>query len=479
MIQNRSLSTKLYVAFSVLLALMLIITGNGIYRMNQMKAAYDVTSRMTARKLLLSDAINTAESDMYAAQRGMVIAALENQGAAVEQAYREYNEALAVETKSLTEIKPLLTTVKGRQSVATIEQALGRWTPLAERVYQESRAGRGAEAAQLSRQTQEPYAAIGKVASDLAVFYTDMIKGEQKQSDESASQATLVAVLMTVVAFGVSAAVFLLVRRIVRGLAHVSEVMTDSAENVARASEQVASASQELARGSSEQAAALEQTSASTHEIGALTNSHAHSAREAARLMAEVHAEVESGNRSIGHMVASMKAINESSDKISRIIKAIDEIAFQTNILALNAAVEAARAGEAGMGFAVVADEVRNLAQRSAQAARDTAGLIEESITRSREGALKIEDVTQVIGRITTTAESVRKIVDEVNQSSQEQSRGMSQIGTAIGQMEKTTQVNAAAAEESASASEELSTQAETMREMVRDLEMLVHGVAV
>ncbi len=155
-------------------------------------------------------------------------------------------------------------------------------------------------------------------------------------------------------------------------------------------------------------------------------------------------------------------------------IKVIDEIAFQTTILALNAAVEAARAGEAGMGFAVVADEVRNLAQRSAQAARDTATLIEESISRSTSGKLKVDQVAESIRTITGEAEKAKTLADDVNVGSQEQLKGIEEIGKAIAQMEQTTQATAANAEQSAAASEQLKAQSETLNGIaVRMSEML------
>jgi len=171
-----------------------------------------------------------------------------------------------------------------------------------------------------------------------------------------------------------------------------------------------------------------------------------------------------------------MDGINASSQKISKIIKVIDEIAFQTNILALNAAVEAARAGEAGMGFAVVADEVRNLAQRCAQAAKDTAGLIEESIDRANGGKIKVDEVALSIHSITEEAAKIKVLVDEINLGSVEQSRGIDQITRSITQMENVTQSNAANAEESAAAAQQLNAQAESMREIVRSLKDMVDG---
>jgi len=171
-----------------------------------------------------------------------------------------------------------------------------------------------------------------------------------------------------------------------------------------------------------------------------------------------------------------MGEINAESGRISRIIKVIDEIAFQTNILALNAAVEAARAGEAGMGFAVVADEVRNLAQRCAQAAKDTSALIEESIVKSNDGKAKVDQVADTMRSVTDAASKVKTLVDEVNLGSQEQVRGLDQISRAILQMEQVTQKTVANAEEGASAAEQLTAQSEALKSIVERLTMLVDG---
>jgi methyl-accepting chemotaxis protein len=181
-------------------------------------------------------------------------------------------------------------------------------------------------------------------------------------------------------------------------------------------------------------------------------------------------------NRSLDQMVTAMQEINTSSDKIAKIIKVIDEIAFQTNILALNAAVEAARAGEAGMGFAVVADEVRNLAQRSAQAAKDTAALIEESIAKSNEGKARVDQVAVAIRGITEESGKVKVLVDEVSMGSQEQARGLEQIAKAVTQMEQVTQQTAASAEESAAAAEELTAQSESVKDVLERLTTMIGG---
>lgn len=192
--------------------------------------------------------------------------------------------------------------------------------------------------------------------------------------------------------------------------------------------------------------------------------------------MHAVSQHVAEANATLDGMMTSMREIDVSSGKISKIIKVIDEIAFQTNILALNAAVEAARAGEAGMGFAVVADEVRSLAQRSAQAAKDTASLIEDSILRSGEGSRMLSGVAASIRAITGGAGKVKTLVDEAEASSKEQAQGTDQISKAIAQIDQVTQRTAANAEEAAAASEELNAQSQALMAVVDQLQMMVGG---
>jgi methyl-accepting chemotaxis protein len=292
----------------------------------------------------------------------------------------------------------------------------------------------------------------------------------------SDSFATTLIVLLSVGGAIAAAGSFLGVRSAARQLRQLAGEMLDGSRQVAAASGQVAAASHSLAQGNSEQAATLQETSSSTTEITAVIRKNAENTKTMANLMTETAQLVENANRSLEEMVDSMKGINGSSEKISKIIRVIDEIAFQTNILALNAAVEAARAGEAGMGFAVVADEVRNLAQRSAQAARDTALLIEDSIAKSAAGSAKLRQVGESISRITTSAAQVKVLADEVDVGSREQSRGMEHIATAVGQMEQVTQRSAANAEESAAASQELAAQAQSLHAIVVRLREMVDG---
>jgi methyl-accepting chemotaxis protein/methyl-accepting chemotaxis protein-1 (serine sensor receptor) len=268
----------------------------------------------------------------------------------------------------------------------------------------------------------------------------------------------------------------LVVRSLNLELRRTAQDLSESAGQVASAASQLSSSSRSLAQGSSEQAASLEETSASSEEINSMARRNNENSRSAAALMAQSQQKFIQTNQALDQSVAAMGEIRTQSDKISKIIKTIDEIAFQTNILALNAAVEAARAGEAGMGFAVVADEVRNLAQRCAQAAEDTASLIEESIVKSNDGKAKVDEVANAIRAMTEEAGKVKTLVDEVNLGSQEQARGIAQIGKAITQMEQVTQGTVTHAEESASAAGELNAQSEMLKDIIERLTAMVGG---
>src|SRR5262245_29501411 len=323
------------------------------------------------------------------------------------------------------------------------------------------------------------YDAYLKAADTEMEFNKDSGESYGAAIDATVNSAITWTVVAVVVAVLVSCGIaFLIIRTTNTVLADSVTALSSGAEQVVAAAGQVASSAQTLSQGATEQAASLEETSASMEEMASMARQNSENTTEGANLMSQVDTRVNESNQVLQAMVASMEAIQDSSSKVAKIIKTIDEIAFQTYILALNAAVEAARAGEAGMGFAVVADEVRNLAQRSAQAAKDTAGLIEESIARSQEGSGKVSEVATSIGAITESVTRVKGIVQEVRTASHQQTQGIDQVSQAVSQMEKVTQSLAATAEESAAAAEELNAQAETSMSVVRSLSALVGGVA-
>ena len=248
-----------------------------------------------------------------------------------------------------------------------------------------------------------------------------------------------------------------------KALAQVS----DSTGQVSSASQQIASGSQNLAQGANEQASSLEEVSASLEEMASMTRQNADNALAAKNLANEADGNTRTGLDAMGKMSSAINKIKESSDQTAKIVKTIDEIAMQTNLLALNAAVEAARAGEAGRGFAVVAEEVRNLAQRSAQAAKNTADMIAESVRNAGEGVAIVDSVAVSLDKIAGSIRKVNDLIGEIAAASKEQSQGIKEVNEAVVQMDKVTQQNAANAEESASSSEELSSQAEELQGMV------------
>lgn len=263
---------------------------------------------------------------------------------------------------------------------------------------------------------------------------------------------------------------------ITRPLNQVIHGLEEGADQVASASSQVASTSQGLAEGASEQASSLEETSSSLEEMSSMVRQNAGNSLEANQLMKEASGIVERANESMSCLTTSMQEISSASEETQKIVKTIDEIAFQTNLLALNAAVEAARAGEAGAGFAVVADEVRNLALRAAEAAKHTADLIEQTVKKVREGAELVGKTDSEFREVSRGVARSGALVSEISLASAEQAQGIEQVTKAVSEMDRVVQQNAANAEESASASEELNAQAQQMKIFVSELTMLVGG---
>ncbi|MDZ7753913.1 MAG: methyl-accepting chemotaxis protein [Gammaproteobacteria bacterium] len=269
---------------------------------------------------------------------------------------------------------------------------------------------------------------------------------------------------------------WLITKSFTRPITHIITGLSSGAGQVAQAAHQVADASQQLAEGASEQAASLEETSSALEEMAAQTRQNADHADQADRSIKDTVNAVNSGVTSMEHMNAVIKEIASSAKQTSNIIKTIDDIAFQTNLLALNAAVEAARAGESGKGFAVVAEEVRNLAQRSAEAARNTGQLIEQSQKIAGDGVTMAGEVAKQLETIRDSSIAVSTLVGEIAAASKEQAGGIDQVNTATTEMDKVVQQNAADSEESASAAEELSAQAAEMSRAVHALEILIDG---
>jgi methyl-accepting chemotaxis protein len=315
-----------------------------------------------------------------------------------------------------------------------------------------------------------------KMAGLMTQFDSKRMVAEETMVSKGAN-SKLASIVVTAAAFitGILMS-FFIIRSITGPIFRIIEGLNEGAAQVASVSGQVSSASQGLAECSSEQAASIEETSSSLEEMSSMTKQNADNTKEAARLVKVSGESMGSSHKHLQGTNNCMNDISKHGEEISKIIKTIDEIAFQTNLLALNAAVEAARAGEAGAGFAVVADEVRNLALRCAEAAKNTEELVQATLTDIGQGTDLVAKTLEEFYRMGEDAKKVSELFAEVSTASDEQTKGIDQINIAVAEVDKITQQNAANAEESASASEEMNAQADQMKGFVDDLVRLVGG---
>jgi methyl-accepting chemotaxis protein len=473
--RTAKIGTKLMLSAAAMLALSMILGYSGLSTLEQCKKRFDTTVDVSVRKIQLADEILTTNAELVGEQRGIALAAYTRNASSLSDDAQAFEESYEQMQSDLIELETLVTTPEGRQLTADITERLAEWRPHYEEMKAQSVAGNGPEANRIRKEVTAPiYKKLGDAAAEVSMLEQAMLVKDQAAMKDLNSHSHWVAFGLLGLSLLAGGVLVWVVRSVTRSLRRAVAELSQGAAQVLSAAAQVSASSQSLAQGSSEQAASLEETSASSEEISSMARKNTENSETAAGLVTQSQDKFVQTNQSLEHMVAAMDQITTQSSKISKIIKVIDEIAFQTNILALNAAVEAARAGEAGMGFAVVADEVRNLAQRCAQAAKDTAELIEESINKSHEGKHKVDQVAADIRAITGDATKVKTLVDEVSLGSQEQARGVQQVAQALAQMDQVTQRSAASAEESASAAEELRAQSQALHEVVEQLTAMV-----
>lgn len=462
------LSTKIFLGFAISLMVTVIISVTTIQKMaflsDQTQTLYEksytfTTAALEAEKSLLM--IDSGLKELIladsASEVSLILASNDNNRKTFEQ-----------------EMKDVRATYLGDMTkVTAIENNFSELTKLADQVRADFNAGEKDKAENIVTGKSK------EILTSLVVDINDMVESSRVRASDFAKNAQaegklFVNIVITLFVFAIVinfVAGYIIVRSVVapfklmfgglksfstKELTDVSASFHEIINNLTVGGKQVAQASQQLAQGSTEQAAGLEETSSSLEQLAAQTKQNADNAQQANQLSAETTKSALSGSDAMQRMNQAILQIQKSSEETSKIIKTIDEIAFQTNLLALNAAVEAARAGEAGKGFAVVAEEVRNLAMRSAEAAKNTSAMIEESVRNSNNGVEITNDVVRSLGEITTSVQKVNDLVEEINSACQEQAQGIDQINISMNQMDKVTQANAANAEESSGAASQV-----------------------
>ncbi len=470
---------RLILGFSIMIGLVGIL-GFQSYRGG--KEVASGVSEIAAVRLPGMQALLEADRDLQqllVAERSMIFANTSSQE--FQGLVADYEENLDQAWTRWNTFKSLTSGPDEQAVFPKFEAAFEEWKAISRRVVDgriaDTREGRR-EALDLSLgQASESFGIMRGYIDQL----TDMTLAEAEEARAMADrryasnrnlQFSMIAcglVLGAALAWGIRRSITGPLARLIRGL-------TRSASQLTTASGQVSAASQFLAEGSSTQAAGIEQTSATLEQMSSTTTQNAAGARNADELMQATNGVVGQANAEMTRLDASMREITEASVATQRIVKTIDEIAFQTNLLALNAAVEAARAGSAGAGFAVVAEEVRNLAKRAAEASRNTAQLIKGTVGKVEEGSIAVHRANAAFRTVSDNIAEAGRLISGIARASGEQAQGISQVNQAVTEMDKVTQANAASAEESASAAEEMKAQAGKLAGYVRELQALVGG---
>jgi len=470
-----SFQTRLFACFGGVLLFAIAEAAHSVYIVRSLDNQLRTEIQVASDRLDQSRQITIGLANMRTAMRGISLFSQDGNAAGVDKARSLFETSARQMQETTGALLASHLSAEDAGILGAIRSGLDQWTQSFPEFMSLNASGRGAEADALTIQKTSPIMdLIQKNAAEFARSNQVRRAEAVARSESSISVSTWVSLVLTALLTIVASLAIAVVGRSAKALHSIARSVSSGANEVASASAQISSASQSLARGTSEQAASLEETAAAAEQVTATAQRNQDNSGTAAGMVTDCSEGFEGTNDALNGMVVSMREISASSDKISRIIKVIDEIAFQTNILALNAAVEAARAGEAGAGFAVVADEVRNLAQRCAQAAQDTTALIEESIAKSSGGKSRVDGVAGSVREIVAISTKVKGLIDEVHSSSREQATGMEQIRHAVQQMEQATQRNAASAEETAAAAEELSAQSDALRDVARHLTDLV-----
>ena len=469
------LSTKLIGGFGAIIGFLAVVTVISIIQVVLMNARVSEIANIRIVQLNYFYEIVKQYDVMARSASNIILTIDENVQKKQEEFYLKY-KSLVIE--NLNRLEKTMTTAEDRKAFKQVNEAASLMWPLYDKAVEYARANKTYEASDIIMVKVLP------IQNKLLTSMNEVALLIQQASDNAAKEARMFSIVggSIILILGIAAVVlgsliaFLITKSITRPINEVVSGLREASNQVADASGQVANSSQTLAEGTSEQAASLEETSASLEEITSMTKQNADNASQAKILMNNVREIVDRVNGHVNTMAVAIQEVTKSSEETGKIVKTIDEIAFQTNLLALNAAVEAARAGESGAGFAVVADEVRNLAMRAAEAAKSSSGLIDKTITMVRNSRDMTQKTQEAFQENVIISGKVGNLIDDIAAASQEQAKGINQVRMAVTEMDKVVQQSVASAEESASASEELSAQAKKLKKYVVDLVSVVDG---
>ena len=459
--------------YAALLLLTLLTGLVGLWRINALNAQvrHLATNTVPSVKVL-----NEANNAITAAGRAARRIALTDDPAARIRAEESFATQKSLALKKCVEYEDLFSDKKDRDLFAVATAARDRFFSAADKLVAASKGSDRAQGQKILSEEVDPALEASIDAFKAGVDYNSLLADESTATAAKIVNSSYVAILTNLLLATLAGLLigWWTVRTARRELGGVSDSLESGATHTSSASSQLTSSSQSLAEGCAEQGSSVAETSAALEQMSVMIRSTADNAERAKAFATQARHAAQAGAETMAEMNTAMQAIEASSAEVAKIVKNIDEIAFQTNILALNAAVEAARAGEAGAGFAVVADEVRSLAQRSAAAARETADKIEAAIANSRRGSVSCEKVGESLQEIVQKVGAADGLVAEISTAAKEQAQGIQQVGLAMTQMDKVTQANASSAAETASAAEELNSQARNLQDLVLHLRALV-----
>ncbi|MBN1411749.1 MAG: hypothetical protein JW969_12955 [Spirochaetales bacterium] len=473
-----SLGMKLFAGFAVIIVLVVGVILYNLFQLQNMNIIEDGSDRRSKQALGVTHALDIGPVFYEIVTDRMI----HGESVTKEKVMAVWNEKKAESKEEIDYILSTVDTDKERSAANEVKTAFTSLVSLLEEeMIPATFASQGITPEILAMDVRMD-GFIEKMQGPLEELVVDMDKEAEaaaREFDANYAATFMVSLIIGILAVLIGILISILLTRSISGpLMKISDTLTSSSGQIASASSQLSSSSQEIANGATEQASSIEETTSSMEELASMVKQNVSNAQEASTLADKASEASQTGYSQMETMLGSINEINKSSDEIRKVINVIDSLAFQTNMLALNAAVEAARAGEAGMGFAVVADEVKNLANRSAEAAKDTASMIEESIKRTEQGMEIATKLAETFKQILNNAKKVSEMSKEVETASRQQDSGINQVNKAIVQFDEVVQNNANSAEETASSAEEMTAQAENLKGIVETLTELVTGRA-